>query len=110
VTDPDRFPGFSMAEVGIPAISSPSGVPEHVIAGGLPAVAPVRQEERISALDTIRGFAVLGILLMNICGFGLAYPAYSLPLPTAGGATGWNVFTWCFMTVVADGKSAPSSR
>ena len=34
-------------------------------------VAPVGQEERISILDSLRGFAILGILLMNIPGFGL---------------------------------------
>jgi uncharacterized protein len=69
-----------------------------------PALAPVRADERLFALDTIRGFALLGILLMNICDFGLAYPAYFIPLAGAGGATRINVFTWCFMTVFADGK------
>ena len=33
--------------------------------------APVGQEERISILDSLRGIAILGILLMNIPGFGL---------------------------------------
>jgi uncharacterized protein len=69
----------------------------------LPAVAPVREEERISAIDTIRGFALLGILLMNITGFGLPQAAYSNPIP-AGGATGWNLFLWSVMNVFADGK------
>src|SRR5580704_3537540 len=69
----------------------------------LPAVAPVRSEERIPALDTIRGFALLGILLMNICSFGLPDAAYANPAP-AGGATGWDFLTWCIMEVLADGK------
>ena len=68
-----------------------------------PAVAPVRAEERITAIDTIRGFALLGILLLNICSFGLPAAAYSNPAP-AGGATGLNLFTWGIMTVLADGK------
>jgi uncharacterized protein len=68
-----------------------------------PAVVPVRFEERISALDTIRGFAVLGILLMNICSFGLPESAYSNPTP-AGGVSGRNLFTWAIMEVLADGK------
>lgn len=68
-----------------------------------PAVAPVRSEERIPALDTIRGFALLGILLMNICSFGLPDAAYANPAP-AGGATGWNLVTWAIMGVLADGK------
>lgn len=40
---------------------------------GLPAdaAAPVSQSERITIIDSLRGFAILGILLMNIPGFGL---------------------------------------
>jgi uncharacterized protein len=67
------------------------------------ALAPVRLEERISALDSIRGFALLGILLMNIAAFGLPYAAYENPIP-AGGATGENLIAWCIMSVAADGK------
>ncbi|MGI8582927.1 MAG: hypothetical protein ACR2KX_12050 [Chitinophagaceae bacterium] len=36
--------------------------------------APVAQKERIVILDSLRGFAILGILLMNIGSFGL--PGY----------------------------------
>ncbi|MGO9931869.1 MAG: DUF418 domain-containing protein [Steroidobacteraceae bacterium] len=68
-----------------------------------PAVAPVRSEERIHALDTIRGFALLGILLMNVCSFGLPDAAYANPAP-AGGASGWNLIAWSIMAVLADGK------
>jgi len=68
-----------------------------------PAVAPVSSEERIPALDTIRGFALLGILLMNICSFGLPDAAYANPAP-AGGAAGWNLLTWWLIEVLADGK------
>jgi hypothetical protein len=39
-----------------------------------PVLAPVRSDERIFALDTLRGFALLGILLMNICDFRLGLP------------------------------------
>jgi uncharacterized protein len=67
------------------------------------ALTPVRPEERISALDSIRGFALLGILLMNITSFGLPFAAYENPIP-AGGATGKNLIAWCIMTVAADGK------
>ena len=35
------------------------------------AAAPVAQSERIAIIDALRGFAILGILLMNIPGFGL---------------------------------------
>ena len=67
------------------------------------ALTPVRPEERISALDSIRGFALLGILLMNIGAFGLPFAAYENPI-AAGGATGKNLIAWCIMTVLADGK------
>ncbi len=39
--------------------------------------APVAQKERIIILDSLRGIAILGILLMNIAGMGL--PFYSDP-------------------------------
>ena len=32
----------------------------------LPPMAPVPKAERIGALDVIRGFALIGILMMNI--------------------------------------------
>lgn len=34
--------------------------------------APIGQQERITIIDSLRGIAILGILLMNIPGFGLA--------------------------------------
>ena len=36
--------------------------------------APVGQHDRITLLDSLRGIAILGILLMNIPGFGLPAP------------------------------------
>ena len=42
----------------------------------LPA-APISQQERIHIIDSLRGIAILGILLMNIPGFGLAPAAIS---------------------------------
>jgi uncharacterized protein len=67
------------------------------------AVAPVRVEERISSLDTLRGFALLGILLMNIVGFGLEHSAYDNPL-VAGGSDGPNLVAWVVMHILAEGK------
>lgn len=40
---------------------------------------PVTEASRIESLDLLRGFALLGILLLNIIGFGLPSPAYSNP-------------------------------
>ena len=38
------------------------------------SLAPIGQGERIILLDSLRGIAILGILLMNIPGFGLPTP------------------------------------
>ena len=53
---------------------------------------PTSNTHRISSMDTIRGIALLGILLMNITGFGL-YKAY-FDVTNNGGATGWNLNVW----------------
>ncbi|MEZ4903032.1 MAG: hypothetical protein R2822_15375 [Spirosomataceae bacterium] len=37
-----------------------------------PTIAPVAESSRISTIDMLRGFALLGILLMNIPGFSMA--------------------------------------
>lgn len=65
--------------------------------------APVGHAERISAIDSLRGFALLGILLMNIVGMGLHSSAYDNPT-VAGGATGPDLWVWIVMHVLAEGK------
>ncbi len=60
-------------------------------------------EDRFQSIDAVRGFAVLGILLMNIVGMGL--PAFAYLDPTyAGGATGADLWTWAVNHVLTDGK------
>src|SRR5688572_4592606 len=54
--------------------------------------APVSQQERITILDSLRGIAILGILLMNIPGFGLPYVQTSDP--SVLNETGINYKTW----------------
>ncbi len=51
---------------------------------------PVQEQNRIKAIDILRGVALLGILLMNIAGMGLPEPAYFDPSGW-GGDTGWNL-------------------
>lgn len=58
---------------------------------------------RIVTIDAIRGFAVLGILLMNIVAFGLPTEAYFNP-QFYGGDTGANWWAWALTYVFADGK------
>jgi uncharacterized protein len=65
--------------------------------------APVDRTERITALDSLRGFALLGILLMNIIAFGMYGGAYDDPSVT-GGSTGANLWIWAVLHVVAEGK------
>ena len=62
---------------------------------------PVERGNRINSLDIIRGIALLGILLMNITGFGLAY-AYGDPT-NSGGATGWNLKVWIMDNMFFEG-------
>ncbi len=58
---------------------------------------------RLKTLDAVRGFAVMGILLLNIVDFGL--PAYAYVDPNYyGGASGANWWTWASVYVLADGK------
>src|SRR5215475_14312095 len=56
-------------------------------------VAPVTTQERIVSVDALRGVALLGILLMNIIGFGLPLNSYIDPT-IAGGHTGLNLAFW----------------
>lgn len=64
---------------------------------------PVQQSERIDSLDTLRGFSLLGILLLNILDFGLPFAAYTNPT-VAGGAEGANFTTWLTAMTLWDGK------
>ena len=41
---------------------------------------PVEAAERFQSLDTVRGVAVLGILIMNIYAYAMPFQAYSNPL------------------------------
>jgi uncharacterized protein len=65
--------------------------------------APVDRAERLTALDSLRGFALLGILLMNVATFGMTFAAYDNPTVT-GGATGPNLAVWAVLHVLAEGK------
>ena len=64
---------------------------------------PVTGKERIASLDVLRGFAVLGILLMNIVSFSMVSSAYDSPTvyDDMQGADWW---TWLILHYFADTK------
>ncbi|MEO1049317.1 MAG: DUF418 domain-containing protein [Bacteroidota bacterium] len=59
--------------------------------------------ERIISLDVIRGFAILGILLMNIQSFSMIGQAYLNPM-AYGDMTGLNKWVWILSHTLADQK------
>lgn len=63
---------------------------------------PVSTSERIRSLDVLRGVALLGILLMNITGFGLVFMAYVDPT-VQGGAEGYNLYAWLMNNLFFEG-------
>lgn len=73
--------------MGIPATIAdvntfPVGTDEELAGPAPVAFAPVARLERVSTIDTLRGFALMGILVMNICDFGLGSNNYLFPLST----------------------------
>jgi len=73
----------------------------EIVSGSLaPIAAPVIQSDRISILDSLRGFAILGILLINISSFSMPVSGYD---PTLLNETGINYYTWYFIMLVPFG-------
>ena len=66
------------------------------------SLGPVTSKERIDSLDVLRGVALLGILLMNITGFGLVFMAYVDPT-VQGGAEGKNLLVWVINNLFFEG-------
>ena len=54
-------------------------------------------------MDVLRGFSLLGILLLNIVAFGLPFAAYMNP-SVSGGDTGANHNVWLLAMTMWDGK------
>ncbi len=66
---------------------------------------PVADSERIQSLDVLRGFALLGILLLNILGFGLHSAGYFNPEFGAGSdaTRALNLGIWAGVDVLFEG-------
>jgi len=66
-------------------------------------VHPIPGKKRILSIDVLRGFAVLGILVMNIQSFSMIEAAYLNP-SAYGDLTGVNKWVWIISHMLADMK------
>ena len=67
------------------------------------ADSPISNSDRIGSLDVLRGFALLGILLLNIQSFGLLGAEYFNPHAIRQ-IQGFEYWTWFFTQVLGDLK------
>ena len=67
---------------------------------------PVTRDERISSIDVLRGFALLGILVINIQVFSMISAMYLNPTAT-GKLLGANYVVWFASHVLFDHKMMP---
>jgi uncharacterized protein len=63
--------------------------------------APISESQRIESLDVLRGFALLGILLLNIIGFGFINYAYVAPSLTIQSPA--DMVAWILVDLTAEG-------
>ena len=63
--------------------------------------APIAVADRIQSLDVLRGFALLGILLLNILGFGLPSVAYFVPVDAT--TSPFDLYVWAGVELFAEG-------
>ncbi len=68
-----------------------------------PASQPIDTVNRITSIDILRGFALLGILVMNIQSFSMPGAAYLNPT-AYGDLAGLNLYTWLVSHIFADQK------
>src|SRR5258707_9076850 len=86
----------------------PTGTPEE-LAGPAYSAAPVTRQDRVSSIDVLRGFSLMGILVMNICDFAYGFKNYAYPLSTVKpvfSGPHWKVNTtvWFLRWILAEGK------
>ncbi len=64
---------------------------------------PLAPSRRIVSIDALRGFAILGILIMNIQSFSMVTAAYMNPA-AYGDLSGINRWVWIISYIIADKK------
>jgi uncharacterized protein len=72
------------------------------VTGAGSPLAPVSGGERLGAVDVLRGFALLGILPINI--YSIAMPALASSNPLLWGGAGIHLGTWIFTHIVFELK------
>jgi uncharacterized protein len=82
---------------------SNSAIFPEVAAEPLPPSRPTSGRERIVAIDVLRGFAVLGILLVNIQSFAMTEAAYFNPT-VVGGLQGADYCVWVLTHILGEQK------
>jgi uncharacterized protein len=103
------------------ATATGAGIDEGMVAPGAPEelagpphaalnpLRPVARAERISSMDVLRGFSLMGILIMNITDFAYGFTNYAYPLSTVKqvfSGPHWKINTavWFLRWIFAEGK------
>jgi len=100
----------SLDDVVAPGTPEELAGPPHVhLNVHLNTIGPVTRAERISTMDVLRGFSLMGILVMNITDFAFGYTNYLFPLSTVKpvfDGPHWKINTaiWFLRWIFAEGK------
>ena len=83
--------------------SKPSGS-QTAVPGFAGPTSALAADQRIAALDFIRGVAILGMVFANITAFAHPFAAYSWPGALPGGGNAADGWVWLFQFVFVDHK------
>jgi uncharacterized protein len=97
--------GFDEGVVAPGAAEELAGPPHAEVS----SVRPVARAERVNSMDVLRGFSLMGILIMNITDFAFGFSNYAYPLSTVkpvfdGPHWKANTAVWFLRWIFAEGK------